>query len=120
MMNLAMKAGMNQMKDQTQNLIESEMQVKNPDKKEQNIQNEENGPKENIEIKEAPKPARSLIQSLASTKNYVASYDDIINNPSNIGFTKVDELTWEFTMPDQDVNISVIVSSNEYNVTLSA
>ena len=59
MMNLAMKAGMNQMKDQTQNLIESEMQVKNPDKKEQNIQNEENGPKENIEIKEAPKPAQS-------------------------------------------------------------
>ena len=40
--------------------------------------------------------------------------------PSNIGFTKVDESTWEFTMPDQDVNISAIVSPIEYNVTLSA
>lgn len=55
MMNIAMKAGMNQMKDQTQNLIESEMQVKNTDKTEQN---KENGPKENIEIKEAPKPSK--------------------------------------------------------------
>lgn len=61
MMNLAMKAGMNQMKDQTQNLIESEMQVKNQDKKEKNEQNEEGGdnaPKENIEIKDQPKPSK--------------------------------------------------------------
>ena len=59
MMNLAMKAGMNQMKDQTQNLIESEMQIKNSDKNEKNEQNGESGPKENIEIKEGPKPAQS-------------------------------------------------------------
>ena len=56
MMNIAMKAGMNQMKEQTQNLIGNEMQIKNPDKKEENA---ENGPKENIEIKEGPKPSQN-------------------------------------------------------------
>lgn len=56
MMNIAMKAGMNQIKDQTQNLLGNEMQIKNIDKKEEN---EENGPKENIEIKEGPKPVQN-------------------------------------------------------------
>jgi hypothetical protein len=40
--------------------------------------------------------------------------------PQNIGFTKVDESKWEFTMPDTDVNIVANVSPIEYNVTLSA
>ena len=47
MMNLALNAGVNQMKDQTQNLIQNEMQDKGLEKK------EENDPKEpNLEINE--------------------------------------------------------------------
>ena len=51
MMNLAMKAGAEQMKEQTQNLLPSEMQDKNEEQK------EENGPKEpNIEINNKGNP----------------------------------------------------------------
>ena len=54
-MNLAVKAGVNQMKEQTQNLIENEMQDKSI---EQKGENDPNGPKEpNLEMNEnKPRP----------------------------------------------------------------
>lgn len=55
MMNLAVKAGMNQMKDQTQNLIQNEMQDKSIEQKEENGPN---GQKEqNLQVNEnRPRP----------------------------------------------------------------
>ena len=54
MMNLAMKAGMNQMKDQAQNLIPNEMKDKGEEQKDENIKNDPKEPK--IEVNDKGKP----------------------------------------------------------------
>jgi hypothetical protein len=54
MMNLAMKAGMNQMKDQAQNLIPNELKDKGEEKKDENIRNDPKEP--NLEVKDKGKP----------------------------------------------------------------
>ena len=50
-----------------------------------------------FEEKTAPKPAYNLIAELSSTKSYIASYDDIINDPNNVGFTTQDQVSTSAT-----------------------
>ena len=67
--------------------------------------------------KSAPVPARKLIQSLASTKNYVASYDDLIaSNQSYSTFTSQDtvginnnkQTVYYYTGADAKANANVL------------